>query len=122
MRKTFPVWALCILMAAAVWAADLNGAWVVKMTGRDGQTMEQTYTFQVDGTKLTGTVSGGRGGDREIKDGKVDGATFEFSTERPGRDGGTMTIKYKGKLEGDTITLTSEFGGQTRETKGERKK
>ncbi len=121
MKKAIPVLALCALMATAVLAADLNGSWVVKVPGRDGQTMEQTYTFKVEGKKLTGSVSGPRG-DREIKDGTVDGASFTFSIERPGRDGNNMTVQYKGKLEGDTITLSTEFGGQVREMKGERKK
>ena len=122
MKKAIPVLALCALMATAVLAADLAGSWVVKMPGRDGQTMEQTYTFKVDGNKLTGTVSSPRG-EREIKDGSVEGATFTFSVERPGRDGGpATTVQYKGKLEGDTITLSTEMGGQVREMKGERKK
>ncbi len=121
MRKAFPVLVLCALMATAALAADLNGSWVVKMQGRDGQTMEQTYTFKVDGKKLTGTMAGPRG-EAQIKDCTVDGANFAFSIERPGRDGNMMTLQYKGKLEGDAITLSTEFNGQVREMKGERKK
>ncbi len=121
MRKAFPVLVLCALMATAALAADLNGSWVVKTTRPDGQTMEQTYTFKVEGKTLTGTMSGARG-EAPIKDGTVDGASFAFSIERPGRDGNTMTLHYKGKLEGDAITLSTEFNGQVREMKGERKK
>jgi hypothetical protein len=33
-----------------------------------------------------------------------------------------MTVQYKGKPEGDTITLSTEYNGQVREMKGERKK
>jgi len=121
MNKGIPVLALCALMATAVLAADLDGSWVVKMTGRDGQPTEQTYAFKVDGKKLTGSVTGPRG-EAQIKDGSVDGAAFAFSVERPGRDGNMMTLQYKGKLEGDTITLSTEYNGQVREMKGERKK
>jgi len=114
--------ALCALMTVAAYAADLNGTWVVKQPGRDGNTVEVNYTFKVDGAKLTGKVSNPQG-DVEIKDGKVDGASFEFSIERPGRDGNTMTIKFTGKLDGDTITLSRQGrGGQAQEMKGERKK
>ena len=124
MKKALLAVALCVLMSVVAMAADLNGAWVVKVPGRDGNTTEQTYTFKVDGSKLTGTVSGGRGGDREIKDGKVDGANFEFSIERPGRGDGApaVTTKYKGKQDGDTITLSFEGRGGAVEIKGERKK
>ncbi len=121
MKKAIPVLALCALMATAVLAADLNGSWVVKVPGREGQTMEQTYTFKVEGKTLTGSVTGPRG-EAQIKDGSVNGANFTFSVERPGREGQMMTIQYKGKLEGDTITLSTEFNGQVREMKGERKK
>ena len=123
MKKALLAVALCALMSVVAMAADLSGAWIVKQPGRDGNTTDVTYTFKVDGAKLSGTVSGGRGGDREIKDGKVDGANFEFSIERPGRDGGAaMVTKYKGKMDGDSITLSFEAGGQAREMKGERKK
>ena len=120
MKKVLFAVALCALMSVAAMAADLNGAWLVKVETPNG-VRESTYTFKVDGAKLTGKVATQRG-DSEIKDGKVDGANFEFSVERPGREGATMTSKYKGKLDGDTITLSTTFGDRTVEMKGERKK
>ena len=115
--------ALCALMTVAASAASLDGAWIVKTPGRDGAMTDSTYTFKVDGKTLTGNVAGGRGGERPIKDGKVDGDNFEFSMERPARGDNPATVQvWKGKLSGDTITLSTEMGGQTRELKGERKK
>lgn len=121
MKKVMLALALCALMSVAAFAADLNGSFVVKSPGRDGQTQESTYTFKVDGKKLTGSVTNPRG-ETQIKDGSVDGNNFEFSIERPGRDGATTTIKYKGKLDGDNITLSFEMRGNPVELKGERKK
>ncbi len=113
---------ICSLMTVAAYAADLNGAFVAKVEGKNG-TMEITYTFKVDGAKLTGKVTNPRG-DAEIKDGKVDGNNFEFSVERPGRgDNPATTVKYTGKIDGDTLTIQAPGrGGQSMEQKAERKK
>ncbi len=114
--------ALCALMTVVAFAADLTGTWVVKQPGRDGSTRDVNYTFKVDGKTLTGTAPGRQGADIAIKDGTVDGDNFSFSVERPGRDGQTMTVKYTGKISGDTITLSTQMGGNAVEMKGERKK
>jgi hypothetical protein len=113
---------ICALMTVAAYAAgDLNGSFVAKVEGKNG-TQEITYTFKVDGKTLTGKVSNARG-DADIKEGKVDGDSFEFSIERPGRDGASMTVKYTGKIDGDTLTLQAPGrGGQAMEQKAERKK
>jgi hypothetical protein len=68
-------------------------------------------------------VSNARG-DVDIKDGKVDGNSFEFSVDRPGRgDMPATTAKYTGKIDGDTLTLQAPGrGGQSMEQKAERKK
>jgi len=122
MKKILFALALCAMMTVMAAAADLTGTWVVKQPGRDGQMTDRTYTFKVDGKTLTGTAPGRQGADIAIKDGKVDGDSFEFSVERPGRDGQTMTTKYTGKISGDTITLSTTMGGNAVEMKGERKK
>jgi hypothetical protein len=114
--------ALCALMSVAAYAADLNGTWVVHQPGRDGATRDVNFTFKVDGKTLSGTVPGRGGADIAFKDGTVDGDTFAFSVERPGRDGQTMTVKYTGKISGDTITLSTQMGGNAVEMKGDRKK
>jgi len=116
--------AVCTLMMAAAIpaaAADLNGSWLVKVETPNG-VRETTYTFKVDGKTLTGKVTTQRG-DTDIKDGKIDGDSFEFSVERPGRGGAAPTTSvYKGKISGDTITLSTTMQGNPVEMKGERKK
>ena len=112
---------VCALMTVAAYAADLNGSFVAKVEGKNG-TQEITYTFKVDGKTLTGKVTNARG-DVDIKDGMVDGNTFSFSVERPGRDGGApMVAKYTGKIDGDTLTIQAPGRGGTMEQKAERKK
>jgi hypothetical protein len=62
-------------------------------------------------------------GSIDIKDGAVDGSSFSFSIDRPGRDGQTMNVKYSGKIDGDTLTIQAPGrGGQAMEQKAERKK
>jgi len=114
MRKlnfTFLVVVAC-LFALAASAADVSGTYVAQVPGRNG-TMETTFKLKADGDKLTGTVVTQRG-EAEIKDGKVAGDTISFSQTFE-RGGNSMTILYKGKVEGNEIKFTREVqGGQGR--------
>jgi len=95
------------LAIAAMWAADVTGKWTYEIQGRDGNTVAGTMNLKADGTTLTGTV-GGRNGDAEISDGKIDGDNISFNVVRE-FNGRKMTISYKGKLEGDTIHFTMKL-------------
>src|SRR5499433_4517291 len=86
---------------ALVWTADVNGKWTAQVPGRDGQPQETTFTFKVEGDKLTGTVSG-RQGDTPIADGKIDGDNISFS-RTINAQGNNIKISYKGKVSGDEI-------------------
>jgi hypothetical protein len=114
MRKlnfTFLVVVAC-LFALAASAADVSGTYVAQVPGRNGA-METTFKLKADGDKLTGTVVTQRG-EAEIKDGKVAGDTISFSQTFE-RGGNSMTILYKGKVEGNEIKFTREVqGGQGR--------
>ena len=85
---------------------------------RDGQMREQTFTFTVDGEKLTVTISGMPGGDAiEIKDGtaKADDITFNVVRSFQGQE---VKIMYKGKAADGEIKFSSWRDGnegQTRE-------
>src|SRR5262249_7931684 len=83
---------------ALVWTADVNGRWTAQVPGRDGQPQETTFTFKVEGDKLTGTVSG-RQGDTPIADGKITGDEISFTVTRE-RQGATIKQLYKGKVAG----------------------
>jgi hypothetical protein len=97
-------------MAIAAFAADVTGKWTAEVPGRGGNTMTTTFTFKVDGDKLTGTVSGGRGGDAEIKDGKVSGDSVSFNVVRTFGDN-EIKMVYNGKVSGDEIKFTRTMEG-----------
>jgi len=104
----------CLVLAAisVAWAADLNGKWVAQVPGRNGQTRETTFNFKVEGSKLTGTVSG-RQGDNPISDGTIKGDDVSF-TVVANFNGNEIKLLYKGKVSGDELKLsrTREGGDQ----------
>jgi hypothetical protein len=99
--------AVCFLTVAA-FAADATGTWNWTAPGRNGGAGRPAKaTLAVKDGALTGTVSG-RGGDTPITDASIkDDGTIAFSVTRE-MGGNSVTIKYSGKLDGDTITGTME--------------
>jgi hypothetical protein len=98
MTNLFRVLVLLAVTVAA-FAADINGKWTAQVPGRQGQTREATFTFKVEGDKLTGSM-GGQQGDRQITDGKVSGDTITFAVES---QRGKQT--YTGTVAGDEIKM-----------------
>ena len=97
---------LASLLAVVAWAADPSGKWTFETQGRGGpQTV--TLTLKASGGSLTGTLAGGRGGEVNISDGKVNGDDISFNVVRE-FNGNQFTTKYTGKVSGDTIKLTIE--------------
>jgi hypothetical protein len=90
------------------YAADASGKWTFETRGRNGP-MTQTLNLKQDGNSLTGTLMGGRGGEVQISDGKVDGDNISFTVVRQFR-GNEMSIKYNGVISGDQMNLTIETG------------
>ena len=106
---------LTCALAVAAFAANVTGKWTAEMPGRGGNTTTSTFTFKADGSTLTGTVAGGRGGDVSITNGKVDGDTITFDVVRE-MQGNSITLHYTGKVAGDEIKFKMEReGGQARE-------
>lgn len=113
MKTRIAFLSFCLVMAAltVVWAADINGKWTAQVPGRQGNTQETTFTFKVEGDKLTGTVSGQQG-ETPIADGKISGDEISFTVTRE-RQGNTIKQLFKGKVAGDEIKFTrSTEGGQ----------
>ncbi len=115
--------AVCLLVAAAVWAADISGKWTAQVPGRGGQTRESIFNFKVDGEKLTGTVSSGQAGDLAITNGKVTGDEISFVVVMS-FGGNDIKQNYKGKISGDEIkfTRTREGSDQSQEFTAKRVK
>ena len=85
-----------------------------------GAPAPQTLMLKQDGTKVSGTLSGGRGGDVPV-DGSVSGNTFTFSVMRQGRDGNTMTINYTATVTGDSMSGKMNNGRGDREFTAKKK-
>ena len=100
--------ALMAIVTAVAMAADITGKWKSEMPGRDGTPQATTYTFKVEGDKLTGTISG-RGGDTAISDGKISGDDISFAVVR-NFQGQERKMEYKGKVSGDEIKISVQFG------------
>lgn len=96
-------------------AADVSGKWKGTAEGPNGP-LERTFTFHVDGTKLTGETESEMLGKSTIADGKVEGENISFSISA-NMQGNDIKLNYKGKIADDQIKLTVEFpgGGQTAE-------
>ncbi len=109
-RKILLIGAVVLLaVVASAWAADVTGKWVAQVPGRQGGTTENTFTFKVEGTTLTGTLATPQG-ESAISEGKVNGDEISFVIVRKFQEN-EIKILYKGKVAGDEITFTREMQG-----------
>ena len=100
--------ALTALVAAQ---GSVNGTWSGEVQGGRGP-QQLTLSLKADGGKLTGTQTGGRGGDITIEEGTIAGNTLKFKTKQMGR-GGEIVFNWTGTLKGDEIAFTRVAeGGQ----------
>ena len=88
-------------------AADISGNWKGSAETPNG-TVERSFVFKQDGSKLTGETSSDRFGTSKIEDGKVEGddVSFQLTINVSGAEG---KVIYKGKVEGDTIKFKVEI-------------
>lgn len=100
---------LTLLLAAGLYAADISGKWKGTAEGPNGP-IERTFTFKVDGSKLTGETESEMLGKATINDGKIEGDNISF-TINANFQGNEMKLDYKGKVVGDQIKLSVDFGG-----------
>lgn len=102
-----------ILLTTSLWGADASGKWKGTADAGNGP-IERTFTFKVDGTKLSGDTESQMMGKSELVEGKIDGDKITFSI-KANFQGNEMTLTYKGTVTADGIKLSSEFpgGGQT---------
>ena len=103
-------------LAIVAEAADVSGKWRAEFTTPDGTQRVNTFTFKVDGDKVTGTVAGTQD-ETPPKDGKVSGEMISFTADRPF---GTFT--YKGKISGDEIKFSVQFNDNSFEILAKRLK
>ena len=101
--------------AGTMLAADINGKWKGELDSPDGAKITNTFTFKVDGEKVTGTVFSSRSGtEAPIEDGTLKGDALAFTLTRT-IEGNTIKLRYTGKVKGDEIAMTvaGDMGGQS---------
>ncbi len=116
------------LMLAAISLSTLvfaqsavDGTWAGEIQGGRGP-QQVTLTLKAAGDKVTGSLSGGRGGPVEIQEGTLSGGTLKFKTKQMGR-GGEIVFNWTGTVKGDEIAFSRMAeGGQGQEQKFSLKK
>jgi len=110
------VTAFCVLAIAGMGRAEdkpnPTGTW--KYTAEvNGQTIEVTIKLKLEGDKLMGSVTA-FDTESKIEDSKYKDGEVSFNVNRE-VNGNKFTIKYKGKIQGDTFKGTRELerDGQT---------
>ncbi len=99
--------ALCVLLfSSAALSADLNGKWVGMMSGPDGQGIETTFVFKVEGEKLSGTMTN-QFGEEMISEGTIKGDDVSFIVMA---GGGQFQLNFAGKLSEDELKLSVAVG------------
>jgi len=96
----------CLLLVALcgiALAADFNGSWTAAIDTQIG-VQNYTYTFKVEGEKLTGKCKS-QYGETEITEGVVKGDDITF-VENLVYEGMPLRIVYKGKISGDEIKFS----------------
>ncbi|HZI51965.1 MAG TPA: hypothetical protein VFE29_09090 [Terriglobia bacterium] len=94
---------LILAVCTVLLAADVSGTWTAAIDTQIG-IQNYTYTFKVDGEKLTGRAKS-QYGDTELTEGVVKGDDISF-VENLNFEGMPLKITYKGKISGDEIKFT----------------
>jgi len=105
---------MAISFAMAAFGADsLNGNWAFQMAGPQGPVEGKMIIDQKDAT-FTGTVEFPGNRSLKISAGTVDGKKITFTVKRDRQDGGSMTYKMSGEVDGAKIkgAAETEMGGQ----------
>jgi L-seryl-tRNA(Ser) seleniumtransferase len=101
---------LFILLLGSMSASDVDvtGDWEMTMESPRGGEMTRAVHFEQDGEKITVTMESRRG-DEVTAEGTIKGNAIEWTVSRE-TPRGSMTLTYKGTVEGDTMSGTVEFG------------
>src|SRR3954462_9155069 len=91
----------------------VDGKWAGEVQGGRGP-QQITVTLKADGGTLTGSITGGRGGEVAIKEGTISGTTLKFKSTQMGR-GGEVNMTWSGTLKGDEIAMTRTVEGGERQ-------
>jgi hypothetical protein len=105
-NRIFVLGVILLIALASASAADLSGRWKGDMKMPDGGNLEINFNFQVNGEKLTGTVTNTYG-EEQITEGSVKGDAISFIILA---GGGQFKLIYKGKIVGDELKFNVTIG------------
>jgi len=112
------IFAVCFITVAAL-AADASpaGTWKWTQQGRQGgQGVERAMKLDLKDGKLSGALQSWQMGDNTIPEAPISDGSFKAGVVAFAVtvefNGNKRTTKYEGKLEGDTITGSSESPGR----------
>lgn len=118
-RKIFSIGVFSFLaLQPAAWAADILGNWIASYVPTPFEAAksqvelrlgETIFSFKVDGTKLTGTVSDPQG-ETAIREGTINGDKISFVVIL-GVGGNERKVRYKGQVFLNEIRFTLEVQG-----------
>jgi len=113
-RNRIQLAAICAFAFALVFAAvagaqgaKVAGKWTMTTDGGRRGPQTATLTLTQDGSKITGTMTGGRG-DTPLT-GTLDGNKITFSVTRT-TPNGDVTNTYTGTVDGDSMKGTVHMG------------
>jgi hypothetical protein len=99
--------ALAVALALPAAAGDVSGKWKMTSKSPRGERVSEIVLAQ-DGEKLSVTAKDREGNDVK-SEGTVKGAEITWATKRTGPLG-EMVIVYKGKVDGKTMSGSTELG------------
>jgi hypothetical protein len=113
--KILSMWAFVLLaLISPAWAADILGRWIAKVPDRQGTVViveETVFSFKVDGTRLTGTVTYPQG-EAAISEGEIYGDRLSFAVKR-NLGGKEIKMNYVGRAGLNEIRFASEVQGES---------
>jgi hypothetical protein len=112
LRRAVTLLVLVSALALSAYAADISGQWTATFNTQVGE-QHYTYTFKVEGEKLTGTAKSDNG-TSDIENGVVKGDDVSF-VENLDYQGQKLVITYTGKVSGDEIKFTRDVAGAAKE-------
>ncbi len=114
--KTIFVCAVFAMLGIASRAADIRGQWHAEFDTQIGL-QKYVFTFQTDGSKLTGKAVSevnGQKRETELKEGTLKDDSLSFA-EMFSFQGNEIRIQYTGKVAADGIAFTREVGDFAKE-------
>ena len=97
-----------VFSSLALYAADAAGTWRAAYSTENGLPREATLNLKVEGDRLSGAWSSDRGL-ALIENGKMSGDEVRFDLVRKSNYD-EIAVHFKGRIEGETMKLTMQFG------------